>query len=77
MDPDLIFVIGLFLGLLAIPSFLNAYSEGRPPRFALFSVVIAAGMIAYAAHQKPGGYSVNDVPQVVFRVIGSVVNGGG
>lgn len=75
MDPDLIFVIGLFLGLLAIPSFLNAYSEGRPPRFALGSVVIAAGLIAYAVHLRPNGYSLNDVPQVVFRVIGSLVNG--
>jgi len=73
-DPDLIFVIGMVVGLLAIPALLSAFSESRPPRGAAIMVMIAAGLIAVAVLQKPTGYSVEDAPQIFFDVVGRYLN---
>ena len=69
VDPDLIFIIGLVLGVLSIPSMLSAYSEGRSPRGAAIVILIAGGLITLGISQKPGGYSVNDVPDVFASVV--------
>ena len=73
-DPDLIFVIGLIVGLLAIPALLSAFSESRPPRAASIMVMIAAGLVVVAVLQKPGGYTVGEAPDVFFSVVGRMVN---
>lgn len=74
VDPDLVFVIGLVVGLLSIPSLIGAFSESRPPRAAAIMVMIAAGLITVAVLQKPGGYSVQEAPDVVLRVVGRLLN---
>lgn len=74
MDPDLLFVIGLFLAVLAIPSVLSAYSESRPPRLAAILVILAGALIVAAVVQKPGGYRVDQIPNVIFGVIGKLLN---
>lgn len=73
-DPDLLFVIGLVMGLLAFPALLSAFSESRAPRSAAILIMISAGLIAIATMRKPGGYSVADAPDVFFSVIGRLVN---
>jgi len=73
-DPDLIFVIGLVVGLLAFPALLSAFSEGRPPRTAAIMVMIAAGLVVTALIQKPSGYSFGQTPQIFMDVIGRYVN---
>ncbi len=75
LDPDLIFVIGIVVGLLAIPSLLGAFSESRTPRAAAIMVMIAAGLVAIAVLQKPpGSYSIGDAPKIFFEVVGDLVN---
>jgi hypothetical protein len=74
LDSDLIFVIGLIVGVLAIPALLSAFSESRPPRAAAIMIMISAGLIAVAVLQKPGGYSVQEAPDIFTRVIGRLVN---
>ena len=74
IDPDYIFVIGLVVGLLAIPALIGAFSESRPPRAAAIMVLISAGLISVAVLQKPGGYSVREVPDVFMRVVADIVN---
>ena len=39
-------VVGITLGVLSIPAMLNAYSDGRAPRFASI-VVLIAGVLIY------------------------------
>lgn len=74
IDPDYIFVIGLVVGLLAIPALIGAFSESRTPRAAAIMVLIAAGLVSVAVLRKPGGYSVQAVPEVFMRVVGDIIN---
>ncbi len=51
MDPDLALVlVGGIGGGFSIPSILSAFSERRPPRASLLTIVIAIGLITY--HQR-------------------------
>jgi len=74
VDPDLIFVIGLIVGILAVPALLSAFSESRAPRAAAIMIMIAAGLVAIAVIQKPGGYTLNEAPEILFSVVGRIVN---
>lgn len=74
LDPDLIFVIGLVVGVLAVPALLSAYSEGRSPRAAAIMIMICAGLIAVAVLQKPAGsYSFGKIPQIFTEVVGDIL----
>lgn len=72
-DPDLWFVIGIVLAILCIPSLFSAWTDSRTPRASAITVLIAAGMIAYAALNKPSGYDFNDIPTVFSEVLGRYI----
>ena len=74
MDADLFLTIGIVLGVLTIPSLLSAWTEGRVPRFGAIMLMAAAGLIAVALTQKPGGYTFGDIPDVMMNVVGRYVN---
>mgnify|MGYP001792264313 CR=1 FL=1 len=69
MDPDLFFTIGVILGVFSIPSIMSAFSEGRAPRVAAFTVIAAGVMVVWAAQQKPGGYKFREIPDIFVRVV--------
>lgn len=68
MDPDLIFVIGLVLGVFSIPSILSAISDGYAPRVAALTVIAAGVMVFWAISNKPGGYDIYEIPNVFVQV---------
>ena len=74
MDTDLIFVVGLVLAPFPIPSIVSAWSERRVPRTAAIVVVVGCAMIVWALTQKPGGYRLEQVPDVIVGVIGRLIN---
>jgi hypothetical protein len=74
MSTDQILVIGIVICVLAIPSLLAAYSEGRPPRAGSIMVLIGGVLLAVAITQKPGGYRFEQVPRVFMQVIANAVN---
>jgi len=69
MDADLAMAVGLVLGVFAVPSLLSALSEGRAPRVGTLVLVIAGAMILWAATQKPGGYTLFELPAVILNVM--------
>lgn len=69
MDTDLFLAIGVILGGLAVPSLLNAFSEGRPPRLAAMLALAACACIGYAVLNNPMGYELQDIPDVFVRVV--------
>jgi len=73
MDTDLILVIGIIIGVLAIPSMLSTISDSRPPRAAAVLVLIAGVLIVVAVQKKPNGYSIKDVPHAFITVLGRYV----
>lgn len=74
MEADYFLVFGLIIGALSIPSIIGAFSADRSLRPAVILIAIGTAMIAYAASQKPGGYSGAEIPQVFQRVILDIVN---
>ena len=74
MDTDLFLTIGVVLAVLTIPSLMSAWTENRAPRFAAIILIAAGGLIAVALTQKPGGYAVKDIPQVMLGVVARYTN---
>ncbi len=70
MDPDLVLTIGLVLAVLGFPSLISAMTDARAPRMAALLLVSSAACILYAVVMKPGGYAVNELPDVVLSVVG-------
>lgn len=70
MDTDLLFIIGLVVLVLSFPVIVGAYAEGRPPRTAAIMILIGGGLIAIAAWQRPGTYSIENIPDTFVRVVG-------
>ncbi|MDT8857276.1 hypothetical protein RNZ50_20000 [Paracoccaceae bacterium Fryx2] len=74
MDTDLMLVVGLFVGVLAVPSIASAFSEGRAPRAGAVLVLISGTLIVLALSRKPGGYTVDEIPKTIYSVIGRLLN---
>ncbi|MQQ10440.1 hypothetical protein GFB49_18395 [Epibacterium sp. SM1979] len=70
MDPDLCLIVGLGLGVLSVPALLSAISDSRAPRSGGLTLLVAVSLIAFAVNQKPGGYSIEQIPDVFFGVVG-------
>jgi len=69
LDPDLVFVTGIVLAVLALPSLFSALADGRRPGAAMVMAVAAVGLIVWAAQSRPGGYTIMDIPEAFVRVV--------
>lgn len=74
MDPDLTLTLGVIVGVLSIPSILSAITDGRAPRASALTILIAGGLILYAAASKPGGYRIEQIPDVLMGVVARFVS---
>lgn len=68
MDPDLLFVLGISLGVLVIPAIVSALIDGRAPRTPAFLLILCGVMVGYAMMQRPS-LSFNEIPQTFSTVI--------
>ena len=73
MDSDLLLVVGIVIGLLAIPALLAAFSEDRAPRAGAVAVLVSGVLIVLAVNGKPNGYTLAEVPNAFYHVIGRYV----
>lgn len=69
MDTDLALVVGIVIAALAVPSILSAITDKRAPRASAITVLIAGGLIVFAVQGKPGGYTMQEIPDVFVNVI--------
>ncbi|WP_338550024.1 hypothetical protein [Roseovarius phycicola] len=69
MDPDLIFTLGVVLGVFSLPAMFSAFSERRAPRVAAFTVILAGIMILWAVRENPGRYSFWGIPDTFVEVV--------
>lgn len=69
MDPDLALVIGIVLGVLSVPSILSALSDRRAPRASAVTILIAGGLVLFATQNKPGGISLDQIPDTFVSVL--------
>jgi hypothetical protein len=70
VDPDLMMVVGVTVGVLTVPSLFSAFMDGRAPRAGAIMALIAGVLIAVAVSQRPGGYAIAEIPEAFFRVFG-------
>ncbi|WP_299286306.1 hypothetical protein [uncultured Tateyamaria sp.] len=73
MTPDMYLVLGIVLAGLSIPSVLSALSDRRAPRASAITVLIAGGLILLAIQTQPGGYRLENIPDVFVRVIAKLM----
>lgn len=74
MDPDVFFVLGATICVLAIPAIVSAISDSRAPRAPSVIIVMGALMLVYALNEKPGAYTFETAPDVFASVVGKVLN---
>lgn len=74
MDSDLALVVGLIIVVFSIPAVISAFSDGRAPRVAAFALIAGGALSAWAMSQKPGGYTIDDVPEAFVKVVARYVN---
>ena len=60
--------VGVALGVLTVPALFSALTDGRPPRAGAILALIAGVLIALAVSQRPGGYSIAEIPDAFYRV---------
>ena len=73
MDADTAMAIGTVLGVLSIPSLLSATSEGRAPKAGGLLLIAASGLVIWALANKPGGYSLAELPGLIIHMIARVI----
>ena len=74
MDTDLYLVVGIVVCVLAIPSLLSAFVEGRPPRGGAILVLIGGVLVIVALTNHARGYSFSEIPDLFFRVLGRYIH---
>ena len=73
MSTDLALFLGVVIGVLTIPAILSAVLDGSAPRVAAIAVIVSGGLMVYAVYNKPGGYSISDLPEVFTSVVSQFV----
>ncbi len=71
MDPDVALTLGLFFGVLALPSLLSAILDRRLPTVSVVLAIVAAGLLAYA-YDARGGYGLSDIPNAFYSGIAAM-----
>ncbi|MEM6371586.1 MAG: hypothetical protein AAF727_02260 [Pseudomonadota bacterium] len=74
MTPDMYLVLGILIAAFSIPSVLSAVADGRAPRASAITILIAGGLILLAIQTNPGGYTLNEIPDVFVRVIAPFIS---
>ncbi|MDJ0630561.1 MAG: hypothetical protein QNJ44_20050 [Rhodobacter sp.] len=74
MTQDLLLVIGLIIAAFAIPSIMGAIADRRSPRTAAIAVMIGGGLIILAYTQRPGGYTLEEIPEAFVRVVAHFIS---
>ena len=74
MTPDMYLVLGILVAAFSVPSILSAVSDGRAPRASAITILIAGGLILLAIQTQPGGYTLQEIPDVFVRVIAPFIS---
>jgi len=73
MQHEILLVAGLGIAILAIPSVISAWTDGRSPRIAAIACLLALVLVVVALRSWPGRFELDDLPRAVFSVVGLVI----
>lgn len=74
MNADLLLFLGVVIGAFSFPTLVGSFSSDRSPRAAIIFGFIGAALIVAAMAIKPGGYTFEDVPDVMVSVLREAFN---
>lgn len=69
MTLDLLLAVGIVIAGFSIPAIVSAFSDNRPPRAAALLVLLGGGMVAWALASKPGGYTLDEIPDIFMKAV--------
>ena len=69
ISQDLFLVFGIIITGFSVPSIMGAIADRRAPRASAIAILIGGSLILIALSQKPGGYTLEEVPQAFIRVV--------
>ncbi len=61
--------IGLAVFVFTIPAIFSAVVDGRVPRLPAVMALVGGAFITWAMTQKAGGYTLDEIPQVIMKVL--------
>ena len=70
VDHDLLFIIGLCMLGLSLPSLLSALVDDRPPLVAGFGLSLGAVMAGWGLIGGDRGFDPANLPHLFFEVLG-------
>lgn len=73
MNYDLALVLGIVIAGFSVPAIVSAFSDSRAPRAASLMVLLGGGLIAWALTGKPGGYTLDQIPDIFVKVTRSLI----
>ncbi|MGH1464502.1 MAG: hypothetical protein ACRBBQ_03995 [Cognatishimia sp.] len=73
MNTDVILTIGLVLTVFSVPAYLSALADGRSRRASSLCMILAGASVAWALSTKPGGYTLDEIPEVVIEQIAHLI----
>ncbi len=73
MTPDISLALGLLIFVFTIPAIFSAVVDGRVPRAPALMAAIGGVFITWAILQKPGGYTLEEIPQVLMGVLAQLI----
>ncbi|MBP0482634.1 hypothetical protein [Sagittula salina] len=73
MDTDTAVVAGLMALLFSIPALIAAWSDRRRPYAGTLLLFTGCALIVWAQRSAPEGYRLDQLPDVVYGVIGALL----
>ena len=73
LEMDTLFVIGLFIVVMAVPSIVSAWSDNEVPRVAAIVLILGGGMMVWAHTHKPGGYHFDEIPHLIYKLVAKII----
>jgi ABC-type Mn2+/Zn2+ transport system permease subunit len=68
VDGELLLIVGIAVAILSLPAMISSFSSSRPPRAAMIAALVGGVLIIAAIGAHPGGYRMQDLPQIAARV---------
>ncbi|WP_300058999.1 hypothetical protein [uncultured Roseobacter sp.] len=69
MDADTAMVPGIVIGAFSLISIFSALVDRWVPRAPAITMLIATGLIVYAANTSPTGYTAASLPETFVTVV--------
>ncbi len=74
MDHATLFMMGVYLGPLALVSFVSAWADGRRPVIGVVLALVSTGLIGFVAYDRPEGlYAFSDIPEMTAGMIARLI----